>query len=216
MCLTNKNFDDNDYIYIPTDTTDTELKQIATNYNINIYIFESPIKHTIITTSHSNALINIYIFKDDTKYYNIIINDHPYTEKQTGGNNEEISEIREIMNQSYLNINQQKLLSEKEREERKLNTLSYIVPIRLELYKGNKIPISKKLSIKCKDSYENILNTWNSLMKEDKKQEDKKQEDKKQEDKKQDDKKQDDKKQDDKKQDDKKQDDKKQDDKKIK
>ena len=76
-----------------------------------------------------------------------------------GGSQRE--QIESIMNQSVLN----NLLepSNEKNKMKQLNTLAYIVPIKLELYEGTEIPLNKKVALNCEDNYNNILKSWKLL-----------------------------------------------------
>jgi hypothetical protein len=67
------------------------------------------------------------------------------------------------MNQSLLNNLLQNPNAESDKRKVLMNTLAYIVPIKLELYEGKDVPINQKVSLKCEENYNNILKAWKIL-----------------------------------------------------
>ena len=68
------------------------------------------------------------------------------------------------MNQSLLNNLLQKP-SSSDKQKMLMNTLAYIVPIKLELYEGKDITVGKKVTMKCEENYSNIIKAWKTLFK---------------------------------------------------
>jgi hypothetical protein len=95
--------------------------------------------------------------KNNIFFQNVLIKD----KKQRGGTKRE--QIESIMNQSLLNNLLQNPNAENDKRKILMNTLAYIVPIKLELYEGKDVPTNQKVSLKCEENYNNILKAWKVL-----------------------------------------------------
>jgi hypothetical protein len=125
--------------------------------------------------NHYNS--TLFLFKNDTKYYSILYEEEVCLLNKTnllfqyvlikidsiqrGGTKRE--QIESIMNQSLLNNLLQNPNTESDKRKMLMNTLAYIVPIKLELYEGKDVPINQKVSLKCEENYNNILKAWKVL-----------------------------------------------------
>jgi len=118
----------------------------------------------------------LFLFKNNKKYYTILYNEkvcllyktNPLFQNvlikdliQRGGTKRD--QIESIMNQSLLNNLLQNPNAESDKRKVLMNTLAYIVPIKLELYEGKDVPINQKVSLKCEENYNNILKAWKIL-----------------------------------------------------
>jgi len=168
LCNNGKVFNDE----FPIVLGDENTQFIQDKYKINIcFIKNEPTQNTLVKTQPGTYENTLFIFQDDANFYNILHNNEVVllpsnttlfnnipTISQGGSQREQ---IESIMNQSVLNN-----LLEKPNEKNKmkqLNTLAYIVPIKLELYEGTEIPLNKKVALNCEDNYNNILKSWKLL-----------------------------------------------------
>ena len=152
----------------------TQLQQNQQNFYNN----KTP---TLVLTKNNKYNKTLYIFKNGQNYYTILQNDKvalldntstifdniiQIEPLQKGGTTQK-EQIENIMNQSILDNLLKKPNPEKEKEKEIVlnNTLAYIVPIKLELYEGTDVPISKKVSINCEENYNNIQKAWKVLFK---------------------------------------------------
>jgi hypothetical protein len=155
-------------------------KNITTKNNIStIYSFyngkDSPPK--LYFLKYNNRYDKtLFLFKNNKKYYSILYNEkvclldkaNPLFQNvlikeliQRGGTKRD--QIESIMNQSLLNNLLQNPNAESDKRKVLMNTLAYIVPIKLELYEGKDVPINQKVSLKCEENYNNILKAWKIL-----------------------------------------------------
>jgi hypothetical protein len=137
--------------------------QKSGTYNQTLYIFKDSDKYYTILKDDSVALLD----NTTTFFDNVITNIEPPLK---GGATQK-EQIESIMNQSVLDNLLQKPDENKYNVSK--NTLAYIVPIKLELYEGNNIPLNKKVSFNCEENYNNILDAWKVLFKIDEKQNEK-------------------------------------------
>ena len=156
---------------------DDEIIIIEDYYKINICIIENK-KSTLGLTKKNRYGKTLYIFKNNNKYYTILQKGQvalldntimgfydKIPEIITGGASQK-EQIESIMNQSVLddllqnpnnNNNNKHIISK--------NTLAYVVPIKIELYEGKDVPLSKKVESTCEENYNNILEAWKVLFK---------------------------------------------------
>jgi hypothetical protein len=153
---------------------DDKINIIEDYYKINIGIIEHNGKLVLTINPRYNK--TLYIFKDGDKYYTIlqqgkvalldnnnkVFDKIPPPISRGGGSQKE--QIESIMNQSVLdnllqnpNDNNKHIISK--------NTLAYVVPIKIELYEGKDVPLSKKVESTCEENYNNILEAWKVLFK---------------------------------------------------
>jgi hypothetical protein len=69
------------------------------------------------------------------------------------------------MNQSVLDDLLQNPNNDNNKHIISKNTLAYVVPIKIELYEGKDVPLSKKVESTCEENYNNILEAWKVLFK---------------------------------------------------
>jgi hypothetical protein len=151
---------------------DDEIIIIEDYYKINICIIENK-KSKLGLTKKNRYGKTLYIFKNNNKYYTILQKGQValldkkitffYDKIITGGASQK-EQIESIMNQSVLddllqnpNNNNKHIISK--------NTLAYVVPIKIELYEGKDVPLSKKVESTCEENYNNILEAWKVLFK---------------------------------------------------
>ena len=144
-------------------STPNLVLQKSNSYKQTLYIFKDSDKYYTIIKDDSVALFN----NISTSFDNVITN---IESPLTGGATQK-EQIESIMNQSVLDNLLQKPDENKYNVSK--NTLAYIVPIKLELYEGNNIPLNKKVSFNCEENYNNILDAWKVLFKIDEKQDEK-------------------------------------------
>ena len=157
----------------PVKVEDDDINIIEEYYKINIGIIEN--KRTLVLIKKNRYEKTLYIFKDGEKYYTILQNDKvalldnnndfdKITQITTGGSSQK-EQIESIMNQSVLD----NLLQNPNEDDNKhiisKNTLAYVVPIKIELYEGKDVPLSKKVESTCEENYNNILEAWKVLFK---------------------------------------------------
>ena len=157
----------------PVKVEDDDINIIEEYYKINIGIIEY--KRTLVLIKKNRYEKTLYIFKDGEKYYTILQNDKvalldnnndfdKITQITRGGSSQK-EQIESIMNQSVLD----NLLQNPNEDDNKhiisKNTLAYVVPIKIELYEGKDVPLSKKVESTCEENYNNILEAWKVLFK---------------------------------------------------
>jgi len=153
---------------------DDKINIIEDYYKINIGIIEDNSKLVLTINPRYNK--TLYIFKDSDKYYtilqqgkvalldnnNIVFNKIP-TISRGGASQKE--QIDSIMNQSVLDNLLQNPNDDNNKHIISKNTLAYVVPIKIELYEGKDVPLSKKVESTCEENYNNILEAWKVLFK---------------------------------------------------
>ena len=185
LCLQDKTFD-NQVIKL---SEDIRVDDIVEKYKINIMVisYDSKKKELQIKTKRDKYEQTLFIYREEVtaeseiKYYTILTNDDKvalfdkdkipeYITKiiieppppTKGGSQQE--DIEKLMNQSLLNNLLQKP-SSSDKQKMLMNTLAYIVPIKLELYEGKDITVGKKVTMKCEENYSNIIKAWKTLFK---------------------------------------------------
>jgi hypothetical protein len=181
LCLENKTYD-NEIIKLDENIL---VDRIVEKYGINIMVIRNDSGTLKIHTNREKYNKTLYIYKEGTgenlKYYTILTNDNkvalfnkdkiPVDIKNIeidklppikGGTQRE--DIEKLMNQSLLNNLLQKP-SSSDKQKMLMNTLAYIVPIKLELYEGKDITVGKKVTMKCEENYSNIIKAWKTLFK---------------------------------------------------
>ena len=152
-------------------TKQQNLLRIVGNYRLK------PIPPKLFFSVYNNHYDQtLFLFKNGDNYYTILYNEevcllntaNPLFQNvliqettQKGGTKRE--QIESIMNQSLLNNLLQNPNAESDKRKILMNTLAYIVPIKLELYEGKDVPINQKVSLKCEENYNNILKAWKVL-----------------------------------------------------
>ena len=137
-------------------TTPNLVLQKSDTYKQTLYIFEDNNKYYTILKDDKVALLD----KESLIFDNVITDITP----QTGGTTQK-EQIESIMNQSVLDNLLQNPNNDNDKYNVSKNTLAYIVPIKLELYEGNNVPLNKKVSLNCEENYNNILKAWKVLFK---------------------------------------------------
>jgi len=159
----------------PVKVEDDEINIIEEYYKINIGIIENKNKRTLVLIKKNRYEKTLYIFKDGEKYYTILQNDKvalldnnndfdKITQITTGGSSQK-EQIESIMNQSVLDNLLQNPNDDNNKHIISKNTLAYVVPIKIELYEGKDVPLSKKVESTCEENYNNILEAWKVLFK---------------------------------------------------
>jgi len=177
LCLENKTYH-NEIIKLDENML---VDRIVEKYGINIMVIRNESGTLKIHTNREKYNQTLFIYREGLLYYTILFNnkvalfgkndipdyiktiafDNP-TPTTTGGSQRE--DIEKLMNQSLLNNLLQKP-SSSDKQKMLMNTLAYIVPIKLELYEGKDITVGKKVSMKCEENYSNIIKAWKTLFK---------------------------------------------------
>jgi hypothetical protein len=132
-------------------------------YDETLYLFKNGYDYYTILYNNptpnpnTNPIQVCLLNKNDLLFQNVLIKE----KKQRGGTKRE--QIESIMNQSLLNNLLQNPNAENDKRKILMNTLAYIVPIKLELYEGKDVPTNQKVSLKCEENYNNILKAWKVL-----------------------------------------------------
>jgi hypothetical protein len=155
-------------------------KNVETALKVAKYLGDNNKKPTLVLTPPHNYKKTLYIFKNDDKFYTMLQNNGvalldntitdfydkiPQINQPIKGGASQKEEIESIMNQSILDNLLQNPNDDNNKHIISKNTLAYVVPIKIELYEGKDVPLSKKVESSCEDNYNNILEAWKLLFK---------------------------------------------------
>ena len=157
----------------PVKVEDDDINIIENYYKINIGIIEN--EGTLVLRKKNIYEKTLYIFKNAGKFYTILQNgkvalldnnnEFDTIKQITTGGSSQKEQIESIMNQSVLDNLLQNPNDDNNKHIISKNTLAYVVPIKIELYEGKDVPLSKKVESTCEENYNNILEAWKVLFK---------------------------------------------------